>query len=601
MGNFADNPALSVEQLTEQLNSLSTKVENLSARLATLEGSIPARQKAAGSQFSPPDRVQVQDRAGAQAGPAPLIDTSALLTRVATVCFLLVVALILRTITDNQIINTQVGSVLGMAYAAFLIIAGWRLYSKKSRLAPVFPGCGILLLFSIVLETHARFQSLSTIGAYSILFIAGVTLFALSIRHRATVLICLGVPGTAAVAMAIDFPYPIYPVLGLLLLSAIVAASYAFKQQMCRYLRWFTLVLAALFWLLWTSKMNTLPTCAEPVAAAMYPSWFFPILFAFWGVYLATVVLNVLKKDLQLGFFESIIPTVTAVGAFAAGNLAVCNWFERANWFYLAVLIIAVLHLGLAWWLARHDREKASGSNVFILAGACLIIMLSAAVFKKNIGYVLPIWSGSAFILALLSAYLHNQGIRVTSYLMQTVTCTAAIISGTVAVPAASPAATALATAGLCVFGLLQYQWSRKNHPDPTHSFFFAKLDRNDLSAVILLVSGLLGGYYFAQFLLHQALGSMIADFDFQYRSGQSLIINIAAILLMAIALKGKNRELIIIATILALIGAGKVFIFDMLRIKGVPLVLSVFSTGVVALFGSVVLGRWQKKEVEAA
>ena len=61
---------------------------------------------------------------------------------------------------------------------------------------------------------------------------------------------------------------------------------------------------------------------------------------------------------------------------------------------------------GLAWWLARHDREKASGSNVFILAGACLIILTSATVFKKNIGYILPIWSGSALVLALLSAYL---------------------------------------------------------------------------------------------------------------------------------------------------------------------------------------------------
>jgi hypothetical protein len=33
-----------------------------------------------------------------------------------------------------------------------------------------------------------------------------------------------------------------------------------------------------------------------------------------------------------------------------------------------------------------------------------------------------------------------------------------------------------------------------------------------------------------------------------------------------------------------------------MFGIKGVPLVLSVFSTGVVAAFGSVVMGRWQQK-----
>ena len=49
--------------------------------------------------------------------------------------------------------------------------------------------------------------------------------------------------------------------------------------------------------------------------------------------------------------------------------------------------------------------------------------------------------------------------------------------------------------------------------------------------------------------------------------------------------LKGRNKELIIVAGIVALIGASKVFIFDMFGIKGVPLVLSVFSTGVVAAF----------------
>ena len=95
-----------------------------------------------------------------------------------------------------------------MTYAAILILLGFRLYARKSRLAPVFPGCGILLLFSIVLETHARYHTLSTLGAYAILFAGGATLFAMSIRHRASTLICLGVPVAAAVAMAIDFPYP---------------------------------------------------------------------------------------------------------------------------------------------------------------------------------------------------------------------------------------------------------------------------------------------------------------------------------------------------------------------------------------------------------
>lgn len=585
MGNHVENTVFSIDQLTQEMQRLSARVEQLSARLAAIERETPVRQ-AVKQRPAPPE---------VDAGPAPLVDTSALLPRIATVCFLLVVALILRTITDNQIINTQAGSVLGMTYAAILILLGFRLYARKSRLAPVFPGCGILLLFSIVLETHARYHTLSTLGAYAILFAGGAAIFALSIRHRASTLIFLGVPGTAAVAMAIDFPYPDFPVMGALLLSAIIAASYAFKQLRCRYLRWFVLILSALFWLLWTSKMDTIPSCAEPVAEAMSPSWFLPMLLAFWVVYLTTVVLNVLKKDLRLGVFESIIPTVTAVGGFTAANIVMTSWLGGRYWLYAATVVLATMHLVLAWWLAQHNREKAAGSNVFILAGACLIITTSAMVMMKHIGYALPIWSASALLLAHLSAAWHNQGIRLTSYFMQAVTCATAIASGTLSAPFSLPLATALAAASLCVFGISQYRWSRHTPPDPTHSFFFARIDRKDYTAVVLLVCGLLGAYGLGQVILHQVLTQVTAEFNSPFQSGQSLLINIGALVLMYLALKGRNRELIVVAAIIAVIGAGKVFILDLFGIKGMPLVLSVFSTGVVAAFGSVVMGRWQQ------
>ncbi|MCL7489317.1 MAG: DUF2339 domain-containing protein [Desulfobulbaceae bacterium] len=602
MMDKGDNAVVMVENLSEQIEILQLRVEQLSTRLQALEqgkaATSPLQQPQATPSAAPP--AMAGSAAGAPQALPPLFDTSALLPRISTICFLLVIALILRTITDNQIIDTRAGSILGMAYACVLILLGWRLYAKNSRLAPVFPGCGILLLFSIVLETHKHYGSLSTDGAYTILFLAGATVFALSIRYRASYLICLGVPGAAATAMAIDFPYPDFHILSLLLLSAIIAASYAFKQQMCRYLRWFTLLLATLFWLLWTSKMNTIPNCAEPVAEAMDPDWFFPMLFCFWGVYLATVILNVLNKELRLGFFESVIPTVTAAGAFGAGYVAVRNWFQEELWFYGLMVVIATLHLVIAWWLSRRDREQSTGVNVFILAGACLIVLTSATFFK-HIGFILPVWSASALGLALLSAYLHNEGVRVTSYLLQATACFTAISSGAVLVPAQAPVAAGLAGISLCLFSLVQYNWSRSHAPDPSHSFFFSKLDTHNYSATLLLVIGLLGGYFFAQLVLYQGLSSMASEFMPRFKSGQSLIINTGALILLYIALKRRNREILLIGSMVALTGAGKVFIFDLLGIKGMPLVLSVFSTGVVAAFGSVVMGRWQKKEAEPA
>ncbi len=519
-----------------------------------------------------------------------------LLPRLATICFLLVIALILRTITDNQIINPRIGSLLGMAYAALLIVTGWRLYEKKSRLAPVFPGCGILLLFSVVLETHARFGSLSTIGAYAIIFIASAFVFAMSLRYEASFLICLAVPGAATVAMAIDFPTPVYPVLGVVLLAAIIAAFYAFKHLVCRYLRWFTLVLSVFFWLLWISKMNTIYSCAEPSMEGMYPAWFFTMLFLFWGVYLTTVVLNVLKKDLQLGFFESMLPTLSAAGVFWAGHTVPTAWFGDTRWFDVTIVIIATGHLALAWWLAGHDRERARGSNIFVLASACLIVLTSATVIR-DIGLALPVWSASACVLALLSAKWHNEGVRITSYLLQLTACAVAIMSGMMTVPSAMPPAGILAAAGLAGFSLLQYRWSRTHKPVATYSFYFSMIDKKDHSAVILLLIGLLNVFYFAQFGLYEILSRTMADWSSSLQSGQSLAINLGAIVLMFIALQEKNKEIMAVAAAVALMGAAKVFILDLFSIKGVPLVLSVFSSGAVAAVGSVIMGRWQKKE----
>lgn len=581
-----------VERLSEQLQALTTRVEQLSERVSTLESRATITGRRDGDRI-PAARQHPYPHAGR---PPTLINTGVLLPRIATICFLLVIALILRTITDNQIINTHIGSLLGMIYAALLIISGWRLYEKKSRLAPVFPGCGILLLFSVVLETHARFESLSTVGAYTILFIAGAFVFVMSLRYKASLLICLAVPGAATVAMAIDFPYPVYPVLGVILLAATLAASYAFKRLVCRYLRWFTLVLSVFFWLLWVSKMNTIYSCAEPSMNGMYPAWFFTMLFLFWGVYVTTVVLNVLKKDLRLGFFESLLPTISAIGAFWAGHTAPPAWFGDGRWFDITVVIIATGHLALAWWLADHDREKARGSNVFTLAGACLIVLTSATVIR-DIGPVLPVWSASACVLALLSAKWNNDGVRITSYLLQLTACAVAIMSGSMTVPSSLPLVGSLAAAGLSFFSLLQYRWSRIHKPVTTYSLYFSRFDKKDHSAVILLLTGLMSGFYFAQFGLYEILSRVTADWSFALQSGQSLVINLGAIALMFIALKEKNKEIIVVAAAIALIGAAKVFFFDLFGIKGVPLVLSVFSSGAAAAVGSVITGRWQKKE----
>jgi hypothetical protein len=258
-------------------------------------------------------------------------------------------------------------------------------------------------------------------------------------------------------------------------------------------------------------------------------------------------------------------------------------------------MVLALLHFILAWMLAVRDREGASGSNAFAFAGVCLLI-LGLAVSVSNIVWVLPIWSALGLLLAYLSDRWHSGGVRVTAYLLQVVTCLYGGAAGAFAVASPHPAAGGLAALLITVFCLQQYRWSRRHEPAAVHSAYFSWLDKKDISAVAVLVAGLLSSFFFARLALFLVLSRMMADYGAALQSGQSVAINAGAVLLMLVALRNRNIEIVILACIVALFGTCRVFLLDLFGIKGLPLVISVFSSGIVAAVGSVVMGRWQRK-----
>ncbi|MBE0597658.1 MAG: hypothetical protein IH614_10335 [Desulfuromonadales bacterium] len=68
-----------------------------------------------------------------------------------------------------------------------------------------------------------------------------------------------------------------------------------------------------------------------------------------------------------------------------------------------------------------------------------------------------------------------------------------------------------------------------------------------------------------------------------------------AAGLMMLAFFRGRNRELRNVAVMVTMVAAGKVFLFDLFQIQGVPLVTSVFLFGVAISLISVALTRWSK------
>jgi len=85
------------------------------------------------------------------------------------------------------------------------------------------------------------------------------------------------------------------------------------------------------------------------------------------------------------------------------------------------------------------------------------------------------------------------------------------------------------------------------------------------------------------------------------FGGAQSILINVTAAVLLWLSLMRHNKELRNVAVVITVIGAGKVFLMDMVQLKGMPLMISVFTFGLVAALASFVLGRWNKKDQAGA
>jgi hypothetical protein len=579
--------------LTEQVKLLKNKVDELSARLSGLEKGKALKEERGEVQetIAPVHQVNIP-----REGVLKKAGTGSLLPRVATVCFALVVALILRTITDNEIINIQFGSILGMGYAAALIISGWWLYSRQNKLAPVFPVCGLLLLFSVVLETHSRFESLSTVMAYIILIATAAVVIALGLRYRAPFQLCIAALGSGLVGMSIDFPYPLYPMLALLLFGGTVAAYIASRQKLCPSLPWTTLGLNFVFWLFWSFKLNAPAVYDELMTDVLHLPWFFPFLFIFWIFYTVTNIYRMATDKEDLGFYESLLPSIVGVGAFGAAWSVIVTWQQNTLWLGIFGVFAAMSLFAAGWWLAARNKEGAIGSTTYTFA-AVLLLSLGVASIFSNLIWSVPILSVSAYTMARLANRWQSGGIRCTSYLFQLAAGLVAVVSGVIAADIASPLTGALVIGTLMTMSFLQYRWCRSHAPPSMHSAFFAWLDKKDFSAVILLLTALISGFFILRLGLYQLLTRTTADFDYIFLGGQTVFINLGAVLLLLVASTRKNNEILTVAIVVGLLGMLKSFVFDLFGIKGMPLVFSVFSSGVVAAVGSVVSTRWQGKK----
>jgi hypothetical protein len=579
------------------MEALVTRVAELEARLAADGDTGRRRQEAAAPRPAPRDHEALllgepEDISEELLGWA---SRAALLPRMASFCFLMVIALALRTITDNHLIDTLAGSALGMGYAAILILASWYLYRTKSQLAPVFSACGAVLMATIVVETHARFLSLPLVPAYMTLMATGAVLTAISYQYTAFLPVSVGTLAMCLAGAAIDYPRPFFPYLSMILLTANLLGFYAAGLKRCSWLRWMVLIVTLVMIQLWSFGLGMASSRHQQPAPELAPGWFLPVLGIFVAMYLALSVLGILRSGSnRVSRFDFSLPAIIAVWAFPIAGYVITARGGSMLALGAAALLLALLHGGIAWGLAGRQINGQPGTNSMITGGVILLFFGLPQVLGSSL-YALPFLAATAAGLAVIARAWASGGVRLTAYLLQLAVSSSLCITALAGASQGSALPSTIIIAMLlgCIT-LYQYRWCRANAP-PAGSRFFGQFDPHDLSAATLLVAALANGFIVCRSSVCLFLLDSGASRDNILRCSQSIIINSAAAGLMLYAFVRQNKEIRNIALLVTLVGAIRVFLYDLFGARGVPLVLSVLAFGIAAAVESILLGRWQR------
>lgn len=433
-------------------------------------------------------------------------------------------------------------------------------------------------------ETY-RDEWISTPLAYSVLGLSVVIMTVFSLRYRVAAPVSIGVLGAGLLGLALVFPNPLFPYLPALLLLVNGASYAATRIPRCRWLLGATFVLTLFFWLMWTARVRAPLLNGEEPSMELALFWLLPSVAAFAFLYVLMALRPALRTPEGPGPFMSILPSLNVAWAYAVASAVAVpgrGWEGRVG---AAGVLVAAFHMALVFWMAAGDNKRPRAAASFATAAViALLASLPAAV--GNMPAAIVIWSLFALGMAVMSVFWRNGTIRALSFFVQLYACGAAVVSGSMSVGGPFPTLKATATAlafGLCA---THYVWCRRRAPKRPGPHW-------DIFEVMLLLAAL--GYAFGT-LRMLSFTSFGAGAEGVFQSSQSILINMAALVLMLLGLRWMNGQIQFAAGIVAALGALKVFGYDLFNISDFPLVLSVSSFALTAAVASVVWGRWQRQ-----
>lgn len=568
-----------------RVRSLQSRVDGMAKRLLDLEEGSNGRGVTADPQV---------DHAAAGDGSGSIWNWfvgSRFMPRLAAISFALVLALVLRTLTDGGVLDTGPGIAIGLGYAAALMALGWRRLARSRFGGQVFSVCGAVLLCAMVLEAHGRFRALSGLQANLLLAAAMAAMAAIGLGRGRAIVVEIGVLVPALASVALGYPNPSFPLVAVLLLAANAVAAAARRLRTTSWLPWVALLLTLFFWLLWSFKAAVGLAREGGVPSAAMVAWHLPMLAVTFVVLTAIPYLRLVGNPARPGVLALVLPVLNS--GWVYGAAATVGVMPPRMLGAIAIGVGSVHALAAALTLRRWPgRAALPGATAMILASTvCLVPAIWQVV--RSWAVALPAWSAIAVALAVLSFRTGSGGLRVAGHVMQAAAVAVGIGAGVFAVPGADAWTAPWVGVLLCVLAGWQHHASRRN--SVPHGTWLARLDAADRSGLLTLWAAVLAAFCAARTVIHPILAILPVDLDTAFQGAQSVTIHVIAIGLMLIGLRSRCRALLGTAIAVTGIGAIKVFASDMLTIRGVPLVLAVFSFGVAAAVASVILGRWQR------
>lgn len=580
-----------LSELEARLNRLGEEVRSLAERLDSLQCEMER------SRVPPGDRG---DREQSPSLPGALIPgangsglASEALSEFATICFLLVVALALRTLTDNKVVGQGAGVLLGMGYSACLIGYGQLRRARGRKSSALFVVCGFLLLFSIVLETHRRFGSLPSEAAYLVLGLSLVWALHIGLRQQSRSALSAGFLGACSAALCLEFPSPYFPYPAALLLFAGWASYLVRRKQAISWLSFGVFALTVVLWWLWVLKARVFLLRGQSAPDVMALPFLFPMVGIFFAGSFLSALLVASEGKVPFRAWDGFSPAAGSLLLLAVVHGVARPWRADPSTVGWTLLGCAAAQLMAAWWFATLSHHKGRASTAFLLAG--IPLTAGGASFLSVSPF--PTLAGCSLLATLISAWSRFAPVndfRVIANLLQALVCALAAWLGSLGLPLEPGAAKAWPLASLALSCLMHFTLARRGAAGPRGGFA-PDLDTTNQTGLLPFACALIYSFAALRLVWFQALHPLDIEGENLFLGGQSILINLGALGLILIGGLKRDSRIVGIGASVAAIGAMRVFGHDLWNLRGLPLVFSMSSIGGAVSVGSWVWSRWNQ------